>query len=70
MPERRETRGVLLTAGQIEYLTTGQANDPDVFLDWAYGRNEEEVRRVFEAIRSNYPAGHFKWAEKEFGGKR
>jgi hypothetical protein len=59
-----------LTDAQLEYLRTGKTNDPDVFLDWAYGRNEEEVRRVFEAIRGDYSAGHFEWAEKEFGGKR
>jgi hypothetical protein len=72
MRQRRAARPKLvLTDAQIHYLKTGDHNrDPDVYLDWAHPNNRAKVRRVFLAIRDDYPAGAFPWAEKEFGGKR
>lgn len=69
---KRRTRKVrlVLTPEQLQYLRDGdyEADQTlDVFL-WAGAKRE--VRAAFEAVRGDYPPGHFGWAEKAFGGKR
>jgi hypothetical protein len=59
-----------LTPELIDFLKIGETKDPDVFLDWAHPADREKVRELFEAVRDDFPPGHFAWAEKEFGGKR
>jgi hypothetical protein len=62
---------LVLSDAHFHYLRTGDhGGDADVFLDWAHPADREKVRAVFRAIRDDYPAGAFPWAEKEFGGKR
>lgn len=56
-----------LTAAKLEYLQTGETDDPDTYLDWENGRDGGEVRRTFFAIRDDFPPGYFTWAEEEFG---
>ena len=66
---RRRTRAMrpILTEEQLQYPRDGDyGKDVEVFL-WSHPTNREEVRAAFEAIRSDYPAGAFPWAEKEFG---
>jgi hypothetical protein len=59
-----------LTPELIDFLKTGETKDADVYLDWAGERGRDKSRELFKAIRGDYPAGTFPWAEKEFGGKR
>jgi hypothetical protein len=70
MAERRETKGAILSDGQIEYLQTGDTTDPDTYLSWGHGRDDGEARRFFEAARADFPPGFFPWAERNFGGER
>ncbi len=67
--QKRESRPKMdLTDAQLEYLRTGETKDPDVYLDWTRSDDRETVRAAFDAVRGDYPAGTFPWAEKEFGG--
>lgn len=57
-----------LTTEQLQYLRDGDYTaDVEVYL-WSHPSNREELRTAFDAIRGDYPAGHFEWAEKEFSG--
>ena len=44
----------VLTPERLEYMRTGQTNDPDVFLDWAHGRDDGGIRAALKAIRKKH----------------
>lgn len=62
---RKIPRFVPLTPAQLHLLATGEEIDFSVFDDADGGA----AREMFEAVRSDYPAGTFPWAEEKFSGR-
>ena len=69
--KKREARlKLVLSEEQLEFLKSGDTDDPEVFLSWGHTRGGEGLRRAFLAVRDDHAPGTFLWAEKEFGVKR
>ena len=59
---RKVPRFVPLTEAQLHLLRTGEEIDFSVWED-AEGDN---ARGMYEAVRGDFPAGTFPWAEEKF----
>jgi hypothetical protein len=61
---RKVPRFVPLTPAQLHLLETGVEDDFSVWDD----SEGDNARGMFEAVRGDYPAGTFPWAEEKFSG--